>query len=275
MTTAAELDQKIQEAAASAREALGAVPSVAVVAGSGLGAFARRLKDPVSVSYDRLRHFPVSTVVGHAGTLVRGTAGGREVVVMNGRKHLYEGADPQVATLPLRALLSAGVKTVILSNAAGGLNPRFEVGDLMLISDHINWQFRNPLIGQNLDRMGPRFPDMSQPYSRRLMALARESAAEQGITLREGVYWANMGPAYETKAEVQMLRQFADVVGMSTAIEDIVAVHAGAEVLGISVVTNTLVAATGPTTHDEVMETGRVAGERFCSLVEGVLRRLA
>lgn len=274
MTTAAELDQKIQEAAASAREALGTMPSVAVVAGSGLGAFAKRLANPVAVSYDRLRHFPVSTVVGHAGTLVRGTAGGREVVVMNGRKHLYEGVDPQVATLPLRALLSAGVKTVILSNAAGGLNPRFEVGDLMLISDHINWQFRNPLIGPNLDRMGPRFPDMSQPYSRRLMALARDAAAEQGITLREGVYWANMGPTYETKAEVQMLRQYADVVGMSTAIEDIAAVHAGAEVVGISVVTNTLVAATGPTTHDEVMETGRVAGERFCNLVEGILRRL-
>lgn len=272
--TATDLLPRMDESAAALRARFGTVPDTLVIAGSGLGSFARRARNATTVGYGDLPHFPVSTVVGHAGTLVVGEIGGRRICVMNGRKHLYEGVDSSIAVHPLRSLLRAGVRTVIVSNAAGGLNPAFDVGDLCLLSDHINGMFRNPLIGPNIDAMGPRFPDMSEPYSRELRALAREVARELGITLREGVYWAGTGPSYETRAEVQMLRQFADVVGMSTAPEVLVAVQAGARVLGISVVTNSLVKSSGPTTHEEVVEVGKVSGERFSDLVEGVLKRL-
>lgn len=270
----AELLERIDDAAAGVRERLGTVPPVLVIAGSGLGEFAKQLTDQTAISYADLRHFPVSTVQGHAGTLVRGKSGSRDVLVMNGRKHLYEGADPRDVTLPLRALITAGVRTLIVSNAAGGLNPKFDVGDLMLITDHINFQFQNPLIGPNLDRMGPRFPDMSEPYSRRLQKLARETARELGINLREGVYLGGLGPSYETRAEVQVFRTIADVVGMSTVLETIVAVHAGVEVLGITCVTNTLVNSAEKTTHEEVMDVGRKSGLTFCRLVHGVIDRL-
>ncbi|MEQ8821604.1 MAG: purine-nucleoside phosphorylase [Sumerlaeia bacterium] len=272
----AEYKRLLEEAAASVKARLGRdIPKVLVVAGSGLGAFAESVLDAQSASYDQFKHFPVSTVVGHAGKLVWGTVGGKPVLVMSGRKHLYEGVDVREATLPLRALLLAGVKTVILSNAAGALNRQFRPGDLMLIDDHINNQYRNPLMGANLDFLGPRFPDMSAPYDRDLMALTREIAVELGIALRQGTYVANMGPTYETQAEVGMLRQFADAVGMSTVPEQLVATHAGAKVLGISVITNTLVLRTDAvTTHDEVMETGRAVGETFCRLVAAVIQRL-
>jgi len=273
--TSAPPDTTLAEATESVRAALGAIPPVLVVAGSGLGGFAGTLSGSREVSYDDLMHFPASTVVGHAGKLVKGSCAGREVLVMNGRKHLYEGVPPQTAVLPLRSLLAGGVRTVILSNAAGGLNVKFAVGDLMLISDQINWQFQNPLIGPNNAALGPRFPDMSTAYDPGLRALARETAMESGIVLREGVYWSNLGPTYETQAEVQMLRQFADAVGMSTAPETIAAVHAGARVLGISLITNSLVHRTDAvTTHDEVMETGRVAGETFARLVTALIGKL-
>lgn len=249
-------------------------PPILVVAGSGLGALAGRVQDALEVPYTELRHFPASTVVGHSGKLVFGRVGGVPAVVMSGRKHLYEGAPATTVVLPLRALVRAGVRTIVLSNAAGALNPRFDVGDLMLISDHVNWQFQNPLVGPNLDAMGPRFPDMSEPYSRELRDVARSVAAQAGLPIREGVYWGNLGPTYETAAEVHMLRLFADVVGMSTVLETIAAIHAGARVLGITVVTNHLVNKTGPVTHDEVMETGRVVGDRFCRFVEALMPRL-
>lgn len=267
--------QIIDEASASIRQAIGKVPPILVVAGSGLGSFAATLKDPRSVSYAELRHFPVSTVVGHAGALVRGACSGKPILVMNGRKHLYEGVEAQTAVLPLRALLRAGVKTVILSNAAGGLNVKFEVGDLMLITDHVNNMYRNPLIGPNLDALGARFPDMSEPYSRLLQSVARDAAIEQGIVLREGVYVGNLGPTYETQAEVQVLRQIADAVGMSTVPETTVAIHAGARVLGISLITNSLVQRTDTvTTHEEVMETGRRSAETFSRLVTAIVGKL-
>lgn len=269
------LEARIGEAAEAVSSRLAPVPPILIVAGSGLGGFAATLEGAAEVPYTELPHFPASTVVGHAGKLVKGKCRGRDVLVMSGRKHLYEGVDSTEATLPLRALLAAGVKTVILSNAAGALNVRFDVGDLMLITDHINNMYRNPLIGPNLDGLGPRFPDMSEPYSRRLQALARGVALEEGIPLREGVYIANMGPSYETQAEVQMLRQFGDVVGMSTVPEDLVAVHGGAEVLGISLVSNSLVRRTDVvTTHDEVMEAGREAAGKFNRLVGGLVERL-
>lgn len=275
-TATAELSRKIEEASRAVVEKLGPIPSILIVAGSGLGGFAATLEDARSMGYGEIPNFPVSTVTGHAGRLVKGKCRGHEVLLMAGRKHLYEGVEATEATLPLRALLKAGVKTVILSNAAGGLNVRFDVGDLMLITDQINNMYRNPLMGGNLDDMGPRFPDMSEPYSRELAEIAREVALEEGIALREGVYIANMGPSYETQAEVQMLRQFGDVVGMSTAPETLVAIHAGARVLGITLVSNSLVQRTDVvTTHEEVMEAGQEAAGKFNLLVGGIVERLS
>lgn len=273
--TAAEEAQLISEAAESIRENLGGIPDTLVVTGSGLGPFADHVTEAKAVDYGALRHFPVSAVTGHAGKLLTGKAGNKPVVVMAGRKHLYEGIDPKIAVLPLRALLKLGVRTVILSNAAGALNRTFAVGDLMLITDHVNMQFRNPLIGANLNDLGPRFPDMSEPYSHELRNRALESARELGITLRQGVYIANMGPSYETYAEVEMLKMMGDAVGMSTAPETLAARHAGARVLGISLISNSLVNRTNDeVTHDEVMETAAIASGKFCRLVEHIVERL-
>lgn len=268
--------ERIDEAAESLREALGGeVPSVAIVAGSGLGALSSHVESARSVSYSEIRHFPASTVVGHAGKLVAGKLGGRDAVVMSGRKHLYEGVEAEEAVLPVRALVRAGVRVLILSNAAGSMNRQIVPGDLMLIEDHVGLQFRNPLIGPNDDRLGPRFPDMSEPYDRELMALAREVALEQGVNLKEGVYLALSGPTYETQAEVGAYRQIADAVGMSTVPETLVALHAGARVLGISVITNSHVLRLQTlTTHDEVIEMGKSAGVAFCALVEGIVARI-
>ncbi len=256
------------------RRQLGAVPPLLVVTGSGLGAFSSRLDNQVTAGYEDLPHFPPSAVAGHAGKLVKGSIHGREVLVMSGRKHLYEGVDAADATLPLRALLAEGVRTVILSNAAGALNPTFDVGDLMLITDHVNNMFRNPLVGPNLDELGGRFPDMSEPYSRALMATSREAAREESILLREGVYVGNLGPNYETPAEVHFLRQIADAAGMSTVPETLAARHAGARVLGISLISNTLVRASGPVTHEEVIEAGRLGADRFTRLVGRIVRKV-
>jgi len=250
-------------------------PEVVVVAGSGLGGFAKQINAETQVSYEVIPHFPKATVQGHEGVLVMGKLGGKRVAVMSGRKHIYEGVDPIVAVHPLRTLLRMGARVVILSNAAGALSRFFTPGDLMLITDHLNFQFRSALLGANLDSMGPRFPDMSEPYDRGLQQIAREVAIDQGLALREGTYIAVTGPSYETQAEVQMLRQFGEAVGMSTVPETTVAVHAGARVLGISAITNSLVLRTDAvTTHEEVMETGRRVSSSFGKLVEGIIDRI-
>ncbi len=266
---------RLREAAEAVVAACGAVPGILVVAGSGLGGFAGTLADRTEVSYEDLPHFPASAVAGHAGRLVFGRAGQTAVAVMSGRKHLYEGVDALDAVLPLRALVRAGVRTVILSNAAGALNEQFDVGDLMLIRDQINWQFRNPLLGPNLDALGGRFPDMSEPYSRELGEVALAVARVEGIPLREGIYIGNLGPTYETRAEVRMLKAWGDVVGMSTVAETIAAVHAGARVLGITLVSNTLVRGSGAANHEEVMEAGRAAAATFNRLVAGIIGQIA
>lgn len=266
---------QIDEAAASVRTCVGDVPEVLVVAGSGLGLLAERVGDARSVSYTELQHFPASSVPGHAGRLVWGKLGGRSVLVMSGRKHVYEGNEVRETILPLRALLRAGVRTVILSNAAGSLNRFIVPGDLMLISDHVNLQFRMPLGGINLDAMGPRFPDMSDPYDSGLRETARAAALQIGIPLREGVYVALTGPTYETQAEVGMLRMFGDAVGMSTVPENLVAVHAGASVLAISAITNSHVLKRQTvTSHEEVLELGKRVGGDFCRLVEEIVAGL-
>jgi purine-nucleoside phosphorylase len=271
---ATEHQALIDEAAETLSARIGTVPEVLVVAGSGLGSLTAKVQDAQSVSYEELKHFPQSTVVGHAGKLVWGKLGGKPAVVMSGRKHVYEGVDVRQTIVPLRALLRAGVKTVLLSNAAGSLNRFILPGDLMLITDHINFQFRAPLEGPNLGEMGPRFPDVSAPYDPGLCDIARQAALDLGVPLKEGVYVALTGPTYETQAEVGMYKQFADAVGMSTVPETLAATHAGARVLAISAITNSHVQRKlAVTTHEEVIETGRQVGEAFCRLVEEIIRR--
>lgn len=267
---------QISEAADFLRKSLPAVPEVAVVLGSGLGDFASGLTGRHVLPYDQIPHWPVSKVIGHAGELVVGGVFGRRVIALSGRSHFYEGHPMEVVTFATRVLGRLGVKTLVLTNAAGGINLKFSSGALMIISDHINLMGTNPLVGPNDDRFGVRFPDMSEVYSRRLRALAREVAQGMNLPIEEGVYVAVHGPSYETPAEIRAFRTMgADAVGMSTAPEAIVARHMGIEVLGLSCITN-MAAGVLPQAliHDEVMETARRVRGSFIGLVEGVIGRL-
>lgn len=250
-------------------------PAAAIVLGSGLGGLARDIDARAGIPYREIPGFPESTVEGHAGELIAGTLCGKPVLALAGRFHVYEGHDVRLAAFPARVAHALGARTLVVSNAAGGINRLWQPGDLMLIRDHINLMFRNPLIGA-VERGDLRFPDMSEPYDRRLGSLALSVAAEQGILLREGVYAALLGPAYETPAEVRMLEYLgADAVGMSTVPEVVVARAIGMRVLGISCITNL---ASGlsltPITHEDVLETTAVAAKRFTSLVAGIIERL-
>jgi purine-nucleoside phosphorylase len=251
-------------------------PRVAVVLGSGLGAFADELADAVEIPYAEIPGWPCSTAIGHAGKLVFGQIGSLDVAVMAGRVHLYEGYTPAQVTFGVRVLGSLGVRTIVFTNAAGGINLSLERGGLVLISDHINLQGSNPLVGPNDDSLGPRFPDMSVAYSRRLRAVAREVGSALGIRLAEGVYAAVTGPSYETPAEIRYLRTIgADVVGMSTVPEVIVANHMGIRVLGISCVTN-MAAGILPQkiSHAEVLETGEMVRGTLVRFLKALLPRL-
>ena len=267
---------EVQEAAAAVRARAGATPDVAIVLGSGLGDFAATLGDAVTIPYTDIPHWPASAVVGHAGTLVVGALGGKRVAALSGRAHYYEGHDMRRVTFAVRALGALGVPTLILTNAAGGINLTFEPGTLMVMDDHINLMGTNPLVGANDDRFGPRFPDMSEVYSRRLRDLADDVARQQRSALEHGIYAALHGPSYETPAEIRYLRTIgADAVGMSTAPEAIVARHMGMEVLGISCITNMAAGVLPqPLVHDEVMETARRVRARFSALLEGIVERL-
>jgi purine-nucleoside phosphorylase len=267
---------RIQEAVATVRARAGATPDVAIVLGSGLGDFAATLGAPVTIPYTDIPHWPASTVVGHAGTLVVGALGGKRVAALSGRAHYYEGHDMRRVTFAVRALGALGVPTLILTNAAGGINLTFEPGTLMVMDDHINLMGTNPLVGANDDRFGPRFPDMSEVYSRRLRDLADDVARQQRSPLEHGIYAALHGPSYETPAEIRYLRTIgSDAVGMSTAPEAIVARHMGMEVLGISCITNMAAGVLPqPLVHDEVMETARKVRARFSALLEGIVERL-
>ena len=268
--------ERVREAADVLEAHLGEVPSIAVVLGSGLGAFADSLTEATALPYDAIPHWPASRVVGHAGTLVAGISRGRRVLALSGRAHFYEGHSLTTATFAMRVLGLLGVKTVILTNAAGGINTSFAQGALMLIDDHINLLGTNPLIGPNEHRFGRRFPDMSEVYSRRLRAIAADAASAADVDVEHGVYIAVTGPSYETPAEIRAFRTMgADAVGMSTVPEAIVARHMGIDVLGISCISNM---ASGilpqPLSEEEVMETtGRVRGA-FIALLEGVIERL-
>jgi purine-nucleoside phosphorylase len=258
-------------------------PRVGIVLGSGLGAVADAVANPVIVPYGDIPHFPQSTVEGHSGRLVAGMLGGVPVVVMQGRVHSYEGYTPQQVTFPMRVLGTLGVRAVVLTNAAGGIQQGYSVGQLVALGDHINQMGWNPLTGPNEPRFaihkgaGLRFFDMTEAYSKRLRTLAKEAAAEEGFALEEGLYLATPGPSFETAAEIRAFRALgATLVGMSTVPETIVARHMGIEVLGISCVTN-LAAGLGATllSHEEVAETGRQVERRLAGLLERLAPRIA
>lgn len=252
-------------------------PEIALVLGTGLGAsMVERLEIEVAIPYEEIPHFPVCTVDSHAGRLLLGRLDGRPVVAMHGRFHRYEGYTLQQIALPIRVMRQLGAGTLILSGACGGMNPLWDVGDLVLIDDHINLLGDNPLIGPNLDELGPRFPDMSEPYDRGLQRLAEEVALELRITLRRGVYVAVPGPNLETRAEYRMLRAIgADVVGMSTVPEVITARHMGMRVMAVSIITDRcLPDALAPTGIDEIIRVAGAAEPKVTELVRGVLARL-
>ena len=244
-------------------------PRIAIVLGSGLGAFAEQLEGATAISFGEIPHFPQSTVPGHSGKLVIGKVAGVPVAVMQGRVHAYEGYSSEEVTFPVRVLGRMGVKTLVLTNAAGGINEGLKQGQLVLIADHINLSGRNPVAGLNDERLGPRFFDMSEAYSERLRGLAHEAARAMEFRLDEGVYLSVLGPSFETPAEIRAFRTMgADLVGMSTVQETIVARHMGIEVLGISCVTNMAAGIQKePLSHEEVMETGRAVEKQLAGLL--------
>ncbi|MGC4376428.1 purine-nucleoside phosphorylase [Fictibacillus sp. Mic-4] len=268
--------EKIEKSARFIEEKLKEKPSIGLILGSGLGILADEIKDPIKIPYREIPEFPVSTVEGHAGQLVIGKLEGKQVIAMQGRFHYYEGYSMEKVTFPVRVMKEIGVSSIIVTNAAGGVNTSFEPGDLMLITDHINNLGTNPLIGPNDNRLGVRFPDMSEAYSKELREIARRAAKELSISLKEGVYVANTGPCYETPAEIRMLRALgADSVGMSTVPEVIVARHAGMKVLGISCISNMAAGILDqPLTHDEVMETTEKVKSNFLSLVKQIVKSM-
>ena len=248
-------------------------PEIAVVLGSGLGDFVSAIGDATSVPYERIPDWPPATVVGHEGRLVIGEVGGRSVAALAGRAHFYEGHDLRTVTFATRVLGVLGIKVLILTNAAGGINTRFAPGDLMVVDDHINLLGSNPLIGPNEERFGVRFPDLSSVYSARLRRLADAAGEAQGIALRHGVYVACHGPSYETPAEIRYLRAIGgDAVGMSTVPEAIVARHMGIEVLAISCITNVAAGVLAqPLDHDEVLDTARRVSGTFIALLTAIV----
>ena len=269
--------ERVEQAAAEVRKRAGsAVPDVAVVLGSGLGDFANRLTGATTIPYGELPHWPASKVIGHEGKLVIGSLAGKRVAALAGRAHFYEGHDLRTVSFAARVIGRLGVKVLILTNAAGGIDVALAPGTLMVMDDHINLLGSNPLVGANEDAFGARFPDMSEVYSKRLRGIADDVARAQGLAIGHGVYVALHGPSYETPAEIRFLRTIgADAVGMSTVPEAIVARHMGVEVLGISCITN---AAAGvlpqPLNHDEVMEVARQVRGAFAALLEGIIGRV-
>ncbi len=271
-----------EQAAAVIRSRTSLQPRVGLVLGSGLGSLADTLDDRVVIAYEDIPGWPRSTVHGHSGQLVMGYLEGCPVVAQQGRAHFYEGYDAQQITFPIRVMKLLGTEAVILTNAAGGLNPAYRVGDLMLLNDHINFvgmAGHNPLIGPNDESIGPRFLGMAQTYDRDLRQLARQSAADAGITLHEGAYVCLAGPNFETPAEVRMLRTLGgDAVGMSTVHEVLVARHAGMRVMACSGITNVAIDAVDTeleATHEEVLDAGQVLVPRLAAVLRGVLQSLA
>ncbi len=268
--------EKINNAANYLQNRLDFKPEVALILGSGLGVLAEEIENSIKINYEDVPGFPLSTVEGHVNRFVAGLLSGKKVLAMQGRFHYYEGYSMQEVTLPIRVMGEMGIDKLIITNAAGGVNRLFDPGDLMLIADHINLMGVNPLRGANLDKYGPRFPDMSSAYNKDLIELAETVAKEKGLLLRKGVYAAVSGPTYETPAEVRSARNSgADAVGMSTVPEVIVANHMGIDVLGISCITNMAAGILSqPLDHSEVVENAEQVKPEFKKLVKGVLHNI-
>ena len=273
---ASKLRAALDDAVAAIKERADFQPEIAVILGTGLGALAEAMRVETAIPYADIPHFPLSTVETHSGHLLLGTLGGRRVVAMQGRFHRYEGYSLQQVVLPVRVMFLLGARTLLVSNACGGMNPDWRAGDIMLIDDHINLLGENPLVGPNLDDLGPRFPDMSEPYDRQLGALAQQVAAAENIPLRRGVYIAVTGPNLETRAEYRMLRDMgADVVGMSTVPEVIAARHMGMRVLGLSIITDECFPDTlEPADIQKIIAVAGQAEPKLTRLVIGVLEKM-
>ena len=261
--------EKLQKSLASIRKVTDFKPEIGITLGSGLGGLAEKIDKVCEISYKDIEGFPVSTVSGHDGRFIFGTLSGKKVVVMSGRVHFYEGYRMEEVVTPVRIMGLLGAKIVLLTNAAGGINLDFKPGDLMMITDHISLFVQNPLLGQNADELGPRFPDMSTVYDRRLQEKIRHAAVATGVNLKEGVYVQLTGPSYETPAEIRMLRKMgADAAGMSTVVEAIAANHMGLSVAGISCITNMAAGISDqPLNHEEVKATADMVKEKFEKLV--------
>ncbi|WP_072330103.1 purine-nucleoside phosphorylase [Thermoactinomyces sp. DSM 45891] len=268
--------QRIQEAKEYISSKTNQTYPFGLILGSGLGDLADKVENKVIIKYDEVPHFPVSTVEGHAGQLVLGTLAGKQVIAMQGRFHFYEGYSQQDVTFPVRVMKALGVETVLVTNAAGGMNADFHAGDLMIITDHINMTGSNPLIGPNFAELGPRFPDMSTAYTPELVQVAKRVAADLGVTVQQGVYAGISGPTYMTPAELIMLRNMGgDAIGMSTVPEVIVARHAGMKVLGITCITDMAIGESlEPLTHEQVVEVANRTKPIFMNLVQGILKEV-
>jgi purine-nucleoside phosphorylase len=271
-----ELRKQIDEAVGFLRTKTRLQPSVGIILGTGLGGLAKEITPEVVVEYGNIPHFPISTVESHHGKLIFGTLGKKEVVAMQGRFHFYEGYTMKQVAFPVRVMKFLGVKTLLISNAAGGMNPKFSKGSIMIITDHINFLGDNPLIGPNDDTLGPRFPDMSEPYSRKLVALAEEVALGLKITTERGVFVAVPGPNLETRAEYRFLRFIgADAVGMSTVPENIVANHMGLSVLGFSIITDECFPdSLQPANVQEIIQVAADTEPKLTAIMKGVVERL-
>jgi len=251
-------------------------PSVGIVLGSGLGGFIDKMQVDHSIDYAEIPHFPVSTVEGHGGKLIFGKIGNKDLVVMSGRFHYYEGYSPEEVVFPIRVMKYLGAETLFISNAAGGVNPGFKVGDLMMITDHISFSIINPLLGKNIDDLGPRFPDMSEPYAKSLIAKGHVVASGLGHVLKEGIYYGVTGPTFETRAEYKLIKLLgADAVGMSTVQEVIAAVHCGMTVFAMSVITDIGIREEENTiTHQEVLDAANAAAPVLTSIFKEMIESL-
>lgn len=267
---------QIKESSEYVKGVLNDTPEIGIILGSGLGDLADKVEEKKIIRYEDVPHMPISTVAGHVGQFVYGKLNGKKVIMMQGRFHYYEGNKMESIALPIRVMKNIGVKYLIVTNAAGGVNTSFKPGDLMIIKDHINFAFNNPLIGKNFDEIGPRFPDMSQPYNYELIKLVKECARNLNIDLVEGTYVMMTGPTYETPAEVRMVRTLGgDAVGMSTVPEVIAANHCGLKVLGISCITNMACGILDrPLNHSEVIETSNLVKDKFTSLINEIVKKI-
>lgn len=272
----ADILKELQDSTGYIRKIYAKQPEVGIVLGSGLGNFSSEMKIDVEIDYDDIPHFPVSTVEGHHGKLIFGELGGKKVVAMAGRFHFYEGYTAQQVAFPIRVLKKLGINTLLISNASGGVNPSFKVGDIMIITDHISFATINPLIGQNLSDLGPRFPDMSEPYSKDLINRARAIASSMNVSLHEGVYFGVTGPTFETRAEYKLIRNVGgDAVGMSTVQEVITAVHMGLPVFALSVITDIGIRdEENIITHHEVLQAAKNAEPLLTSIFRQLIAEL-